>query len=196
MSRKTKAFLPTIRKSIVLGSGPIRIGQGVEFDYATVHCVESLRSAGYEAIIINNNPETVSTDFSISDKLYFEPLTTEDVMEVSRSRKTGRRHRSVRRPDGHQPVQLPLPNTASRFSVRRSRALTLRKTVMNLKRCLKSLISRSRRAKPRLPLKKRSTSPSASAIRFSFVRPDVLGGRAMEIVHDDDELVKYMWQRG
>lgn len=70
------------RKIVVLGSGPIRIGQGVEFDYATVHCVETLRQEGYEAIIINNNPETVSTDFSISDKLYFEPLTTEDVMTV------------------------------------------------------------------------------------------------------------------
>ena len=70
------------KKIVVLGSGPIRIGQGVEFDYATVHCVETLREAGYEAIIINNNPETVSTDFSISDKLYFEPLTTEDVMHV------------------------------------------------------------------------------------------------------------------
>lgn len=69
-------------KIVVLGSGPIRIGQGVEFDYATVHCVETLRDMGYEAIIINNNPETVSTDFTISDKLYFEPLTTEDVMAV------------------------------------------------------------------------------------------------------------------
>lgn len=67
---------------IVLGSGPIRIGQGVEFDYATVHSVWAIQQAGYEAIIINNNPETVSTDFSISDKLYFEPLTLEDVMHV------------------------------------------------------------------------------------------------------------------
>ena len=67
---------------VVLGSGPIRIGQGVEFDYATVHCVMAIQQAGYEAIIINNNPETVSTDFSISDKLYFEPLTIEDVMHV------------------------------------------------------------------------------------------------------------------
>lgn len=67
---------------IVLGSGPIRIGQGIEFDYATVHCVKAIQTAGYEAIIINSNPETVSTDFSISDKLYFEPLTLEDVLNV------------------------------------------------------------------------------------------------------------------
>ena len=67
---------------LVLGSGPIRIGQGVEFDYATVHSVKAIQQAGYEAIIMNSNPETVSTDFSISDKLYFEPLTFEDVMNV------------------------------------------------------------------------------------------------------------------
>lgn len=67
---------------LVLGSGPIRIGQGVEFDYATVHSVKAIQKAGYEAIIMNSNPETVSTDFSVSDKLYFEPLTIEDVLNV------------------------------------------------------------------------------------------------------------------
>jgi carbamoyl-phosphate synthase large subunit len=67
---------------VVIGSGPIRIGQGVEFDYATVHCVKALQKMGYEAIVINSNPETVSTDFSVSDKLYFEPLTLEDVLNV------------------------------------------------------------------------------------------------------------------
>ena len=69
-------------KVIVLGSGPIRIGQGVEFDYSTVHAVKTIKNAGYEAIIINNNPETVSTDYTTSDKLYFEPLTPEDVMNI------------------------------------------------------------------------------------------------------------------
>ena len=70
------------KKVIVLGSGPIRIGQGVEFDYSTVHAVQTIKAAGYEAIIINNNPETVSTDYTCSDKLYFEPLCVEDVMNV------------------------------------------------------------------------------------------------------------------
>ena len=70
------------KKVIVLGSGPIRIGQGVEFDYSTVHAVQTIKNAGYEAIIINNNPETVSTDYTCSDKLYFEPLCTEDVMNI------------------------------------------------------------------------------------------------------------------
>ena len=70
------------KKIVVLGAGPIRIGQGVEFDYSTVHAVMTIREAGYEAIIINNNPETVSTDYTTRDKLYFEPLTVEDVMNV------------------------------------------------------------------------------------------------------------------
>lgn len=70
------------KKIVVLGSGPIRIGQGVEFDYTTVHAIWAIKEAGYEAIIINNNPETVSTDYTVSDKLYFEPLTFEDVMNI------------------------------------------------------------------------------------------------------------------
>lgn len=90
---------------IVLGSGPIRIGQGVEFDYATVHSVWAIKEAGYEAIIINNNPETVSTDFSISDKLYFEPLTVEDVMHIIDLELTERRRRSVWRTDCDQPCR-------------------------------------------------------------------------------------------
>ncbi len=70
------------KKIVVLGAGPIRIGQGVEFDYSTVHAVQTIRRAGYESIIINNNPETVSTDYTTADKLYFEPLTPEDVMAI------------------------------------------------------------------------------------------------------------------
>ena len=72
---------------IVLGSGPIRIGQGIEFDYASVQCVWSLKKLGYEVAIINNNPETVSTDFDTADRLYFEPLTPEDVMSVINTEK-------------------------------------------------------------------------------------------------------------
>ncbi len=71
-----------LKKILVIGSGPIRIGQGVEFDYSTVHAVKTIKEAGFEAIVINNNPETVSTDYTTSDKLYFEPLCTEDVMNV------------------------------------------------------------------------------------------------------------------
>ncbi len=79
---KNASRLTDKKKIIVLGAGPIRIGQGVEFDYSTVHAVQTIKKAGYEAIIINNNPETVSTDYTTADKLYFEPLTPEDVMNI------------------------------------------------------------------------------------------------------------------
>ncbi len=79
---KNDARLEKKKKVVVLGAGPIRIGQGVEFDYSTVHAVTTIRKSGYEAIIINNNPETVSTDYTTADKLYFEPLTPEDVMNI------------------------------------------------------------------------------------------------------------------
>ena len=79
---KNESRLSDKKKIIVLGAGPIRIGQGVEFDYSTVHAVQTIKRADYEAIIINNNPETVSTDYTTADKLYFEPLTTEDVMAI------------------------------------------------------------------------------------------------------------------
>ena len=81
-SGKNDSILTNKNKAIVLGAGPIRIGQGVEFDYSTVHAVSTIKKSGYEAIIINNNPETVSTDYTTSDKLYFEPLTPEDVMNI------------------------------------------------------------------------------------------------------------------
>ncbi len=81
-SLDNQSILTEKKKLIVLGAGPIRIGQGVEFDYSTVHAVTTIKNSGYEAIIINNNPETVSTDYTTSDKLYFEPLTPEDVMNI------------------------------------------------------------------------------------------------------------------
>ena len=81
-AEENESVVTNKKKIIVLGSGPIRIGQGVEFDYSTVHAVHTIRALGYEAIVINNNPETVSTDYSTADKLYFEPLTVEDVMNI------------------------------------------------------------------------------------------------------------------
>ena len=81
--RKESEHIKSPRKTIlVLGSGPIRIGQGIEFDYCSVHCIRAIKKKGYDAVIINNNPETVSTDFDVSDRLYFEPLTPEDVYNV------------------------------------------------------------------------------------------------------------------
>ena len=96
---------PTDRKKVlILGSGPIRIGQGIEFDYCCVHAAFALREAGYETVMVNCNPETVSTDYDTSDRLYFEPLTIEDVLEVVAAREARGRHRAVRRADAAAPV--------------------------------------------------------------------------------------------
>ena len=91
----------------MLGSGPIRIGQGIEFDFCSVHCTWAFAKEGYETIIVNNNPETVSTDFDIADKLYFEPLTPEDVESIVDIGEAGRRSRTVWRPDGDQADGVP-----------------------------------------------------------------------------------------
>ena len=179
------------KKIIVLGSGPIRIGQGVEFDYATVHCVESLRAAGYEAIIINNNPETVSTDFSISDKLYFEPLTTEDVMEVI----------DLEKPEG------VIVQFGGQTAINLAASLA-EHGVKILGTSLESIDKAEDRhefeqmlRKLNIPQPQGETAVTVDealeiAGRIGYpvlVRPSyVLGGRAMEIVHDDEELVKYM----
>ncbi len=91
---------PTDRQKImVLGGGPNRIGQGIEFDYCCVHAAFALREDGYETIMVNCNPETVSTDYDTSDRLYFEPLTLEDVLEIVAREKPLGRHRPVRRSD-------------------------------------------------------------------------------------------------
>ena len=95
------------KKVLVLGSGPIRIGQGIEFDFCSVHCTWAFAKEGYETIIINNNPETVSTDFDIADKLYFEPLTPEDVESIVDIGEAGRSGGAVWRTDGHQADRSP-----------------------------------------------------------------------------------------
>lgn len=121
------------KKVIVLGSGPVRIGQGVEFDYSTVHAVKTIKGAGYEAIIINNNPETVSTDYTCSDKLYFEPLCPEDVHQYYRTGKPG----GVIATLGGQ-TAINLAERAARgvnITVRTLTPLNGRKTEMLLKNC-------------------------------------------------------------
>ena len=179
------------KKIIVLGSGPIRIGQGVEFDYATVHCVETLRDAGYEAIIINNNPETVSTDFSISDKLYFEPLTTEDVMHVI---------------DLEKPLGV-IVQFGGQTAINLADSL-VEHGVKILGTSLHSIdLAEDRHEfeamlhKLNIPQPQGETAVTveeslviANKIGYPvLVRPSyVLGGRAMEIVHNDDELRVYM----
>jgi carbamoyl-phosphate synthase large subunit len=182
----------TNRKSVVvLGSGPIRIGQGVEFDYATVHSVWAIQEAGYEAIIINNNPETVSTDFSISDKLYFEPLTIEDVMNII----------DLEKPEGVI-VQFggqTAINLADQLVERGVKILgTSLEDIDRAEDRDKFEIALDQFNIPK-PLGKTAFS-SEEAVKIAaeigypvLVRPSyVLGGRAMEIVYHEEELLHYM----
>ncbi|MGQ9412512.1 carbamoyl-phosphate synthase large subunit [Streptococcus pluranimalium] len=176
---------------LVLGSGPIRIGQGVEFDYATVHSVKAIQAAGYEAIIMNSNPETVSTDFSVSDKLYFEPLTFEDVMNVI----------DLEAPKGVV-VQFG-GQTAINLAERLSEAgVTILGTqVEDLDRAEdRDLFEKALKALdiPQ-PLGHTATNEeeavnAARKVGFPvLVRPSyVLGGRAMEIVENEEDLRSYM----
>lgn len=184
--------VPSDRKKIVvLGSGPIRIGQGVEFDYATVHCVETLRDAGYEAIIINNNPETVSTDFTISDKLYFEPLTTEDVMHVI---------------DLEKPLGV-IVQFGGQTAINLAESLVehgvkiLGTTLEGIDKAEDRHEFETMLRKLDIPQPQGETAVTVEealeiAGRIGYpvlVRPSyVLGGRAMEIVRNDEELKKYM----
>jgi len=178
-------------KIIVLGSGPIRIGQGVEFDYATVHSVWAIKQMGYEAIIINNNPETVSTDFSISDKLYFEPLTEEDVMNII----------ALEKPKGVV-VQFGGQTAINLADKLASHGVQILGT------SLEDLDRAENRNKFEAALQelgipqplgktcftKEEALKIAQEIGFPvLVRPSyVLGGRAMEIVYDEKELNHYM----
>ena len=107
-TRRSARREPTDRKKImVLGGGPNRIGQGIEFDYCCVHAALALREDGFETIMVNCNPETVSTDYDTSDRLYFEPLTLEDVLEIVHVEKPLRRDRAVRRADAAQARARP-----------------------------------------------------------------------------------------
>ncbi len=176
---------------LVLGSGPIRIGQGVEFDYATVHSVKAIQAAGYEAIIMNSNPETVSTDFSVSDKLYFEPLTFEDVMNVI---------------DLEQPKGVVVQfggQTAINIAERLSKAGVniLGTQVSDLDRAEDRDLFEKALKELGIPQPPGYTATNeeeavAAAAQVGFpvlVRPSyVLGGRAMEIVENEKDLRSYM----
>lgn len=182
----------TDRKSVVvLGSGPIRIGQGVEFDYATVHSVWALKEAGYEAIIVNNNPETVSTDFSISDKLYFEPLTIEDVMHII----------DLEKPEG------VIVQFGGQTAINLADKL-VEHGVKILGTSLEDVDRAENRDKFEQALQQLNVPQPLGRTAFSveaavdiansigypvLVRPSyVLGGRAMEIVYKEAELLQYM----
>jgi len=179
------------KKIIVLGSGPIRIGQGIEFDYSTVHAVWAIRKAGYEAIIINNNPETVSTDFNTSDRLYFEPLFFEDVMNVIEQEKP---IGVIVQFGGQTAINLAKPLQNAGVNILGT-SLDSIDEAEDRKR-FEAMLNRLDIAQPK---GKTVTSvdqavETASGLGYPvLVRPSyVLGGRAMEIVYSDEELLSYM----
>ncbi len=189
---------PSVRKKVlIIGAGPIRIGQGIEFDYCTVHAVKALKEEGIEAHIINNNPETVSTDYDTSDKLFFEPLTLEDVMNVIEREK----YDGVMVQFGGQTsvnLAVPLKRELERIG---SKTVIMGTDPKNIdmaedrERFSKFLLRlRIPQADSGYATSLEGAKEVVSRIGFPvLVRPSyVLGGRAMEIVHDEEELVRYM----
>lgn len=188
---ETESVRSSKESVLVLGSGPIRIGQGVEFDYATVHSVKAIQKAGYEAIIMNSNPETVSTDFSISDKLYFEPLTIEDVMNVI----------DLEQPKGvivqfggQTAINLAAPLAAHGVKILGTSLADL--DAAEDRDRFDEIINDLKIPQPIGG----TATDKAGAIKIGneigypvLVRPSyVLGGRAMEIVHSEAELANYI----
>ncbi len=179
------------KKIVVLGSGPIRIGQGVEFDYSTVHAVRAIRDFGYEAIIINNNPETVSTDYTTSDKLYFEPLTVEDVMNII----------TLEEPDGVVAVlggQTAI-NLAAPLMERGVKIIGTDVEAIDRaenRNAFEHLLEELHIPQPKGRAVTRIEDGVAAASEIGYpvlVRPSfVLGGRAMQIVADEGMLRHYL----
>jgi carbamoyl-phosphate synthase large subunit len=187
---------PTNRKKVViLGGGPNRIGQGIEFDYCCVHACYALTAAGYETIMINCNPETVSTDYDTSDRLYFEPLTLEHVLEILRvEQENGTLHGVIVQFGGQTPLKLAQPLAAAGIPILGTSpdAIDLAEDRERFQQLLHKLGLRQ-------PVNGIAAS-EAEALRIAgqvgyplVIRPSyVLGGRAMEIVRDEDHLRRYI----
>lgn len=179
------------KKIVVLGAGPIRIGQGVEFDYSTVHAVQTIRRAGYEAIIINNNPETVSTDYTTADKLYFEPLTPEDVMAIIDFEKPEGVIASL---GGQTAINLaePLMERGVRIIGTDCEAIDRAENRDSFEKVLKQLDI----PQPEGQAVTNIEDGVRAANRIGYpvlVRPSfVLGGRAMQIVANEEQLRHYL----
>lgn len=179
------------KKVIVIGSGPIRIGQGIEFDYASVHCVMALKELGIETIIINNNPETVSTDFNISDKLYFEPLTEEDVLEIIRKEQ----------PDGvilqfGGQTAIKLAKFLKEKNIptygTTSDQIDLAEDREQFDALLEQLHIQRPKGKAVWSVQEGITEAAALGYPV-LVRPSfVLGGQGMEITHSEEEITHYL----
>ncbi len=182
-------------KVVILGGGPNRIGQGIEFDYCCVHAAYALKEAGFEAIMVNCNPETVSTDYDTSDRLYFEPLTAEDVIELIRVEQSrGRLHGVIVQFGGQTPLKLSASLAKAGIPILGTSpdAIDLAEDRERFQQLLMSLDLRQ-------PKNGIARSPSeaeavAAAIGYPLViRPShVLGGRAMEIIHEQEALRRYL----
>ena len=179
------------KKIIVLGSGPIRIGQGVEFDYSTVHAIHAIRDAGYEAIVINNNPETVSTDYTTADKLYFEPLTVEDVMNIIELEKP---EGVIATLGGQTAVNLAEPLTRRGVKIIGTDCVGIEKA--ENRDAFDEVIKSLNIPNPKGEAVTDIESGVAAAERIGYpvlVRPSfVLCGRAMEIVANEQMLRHYL----
>jgi len=188
---KNESRLSDKKKIVVLGAGPIRIGQGVEFDYSTVHAVQTIRRAGYESIIINNNPETVSTDYTTADKLYFEPLTPEDVQAIL---------------DFEQPEGV-IASLGGQTAINLAQPLVDRGVKIIGTDCAAIERAENRDAFEKILLELDIPQPPGEAVtdieagvraaaRIGYpvlVRPSfVLGGRAMQIVANEEQLRHYL----
>ena len=179
------------KKAVVLGAGPIRIGQGVEFDYSSVHAVTTIKDAGYEAIIINNNPETVSTDYTTADKLYFEPLTTEDVMNIIEFEKPEGVIASL---GGQTAINLaqPLMERGVKIIGTDCQAIERAENRDSFEKILEELDIPQPQGQAVTNIE--DGVKAAEAIGYPvLVRPSfVLGGRAMQIVANEQQLRQYL----
>ncbi len=188
---ENKSVVTDKKKIIVLGAGPIRIGQGVEFDYSTVHAVTTIKNTGYEAIIINNNPETVSTDYTTSDKLYFEPLTPEDVMNIIEFEKPEGVVASL---GGQTAINLAQPLFDRGVEIIGTDCAAIDKAENRdlFEKLLLSLNIPQPQGKAVTNIE--DGVKTASEIGYPvLVRPSfVLGGRAMQIVANEDQLRHYL----
>jgi carbamoyl-phosphate synthase large subunit len=187
----------SVRKVVILGGGPNRIGQGIEFDYCCCHACFALTAAGYETIMINCNPETVSTDYDTSDRLYFEPLTAEDVLAIiSTEQRQGTLHGVIVQFGGQTPLKLAAALEAAGVPI-----LGTSPDAIDLaedRDRFKALIEKVGLQQPMSGIAKTPGEARAVAERIGYpvvIRPSyVLGGRAMEIVHDGAEIDRYVAQ--
>lgn len=179
------------KKVMVIGSGPIRIGQGIEFDYCSVHCVWALKELGYETIIVNNNPETVSTDFDISDKLYFEPLTAEDVKNIVRVEKP---MGAIVQFGGQTAIKLTEDLVKMGVKIYGTQAEFVDAAEDREK--FEAVLEKANIPRPDglTIFTKEEALKAANQLMYPvLVRPSyVLGGQGMEIAYDDSDLTEYM----